>query len=77
MQQGRVSFPVGAEWFDVCRLEMLRFPAGAHDDCVDSVSWATQMAIGREPPKKITHKEPPSWRDRFANSGSRGSFMSA
>ena len=77
MQQGRVSFNVTAEWYDGLRLEMLRFPAGAHDDQVDSLSWATQMAIGREPPRKIKHKEPDSWVKKLNINGPRGSFMAA
>jgi len=77
MQQGMVSFNNTDDgWYDTCRLEMLRFPAGAHDDCVDSVSWATQMAIGRQAPRKITHKEPESWRKKLTLNP-RGSFMSA
>ena len=77
MQQGMISFNVEGEWYDACRLEMLRFPAGAHDDMVDSLSWATQMAIGRTPPRKIQHKEPESWVKKLNLSGQRGSFMSA
>ena len=79
MQQGMVSFnsnPEEAPWYDSCRLEMLRFPAGAHDDQVDSLSWATLMAIGRQPPQKIKQKEPESWRDKLNHKGA-GSFMSA
>jgi predicted phage terminase large subunit-like protein len=76
MQQGMVSFNSDAEWYDTTRLEMLRFPAGVHDDCVDSLSWATQMAIGRQAPRKISYKEPPSWRDKL-KTGQRGSFMAA
>jgi predicted phage terminase large subunit-like protein len=78
MQQGVVSFNVADDgWYDTCRLEMLRFPAGTHDDCVDSVSWATQMAIGRAPPRKIQHKEPESWVKKLNLGGGRGSFMAA
>jgi len=78
MQQGMVSFSnVDDGWYDICRLEMLRFPAGAHDDCVDSVSWACQMAIGRQPPQKIKTKELKSWKDRFRTNRSSGSYMSA
>lgn len=76
MQQGMVSFDDKGEWYDACRLEMLRFPAGAHDDCVDSLAWAIQMAIGREPPQKQKQKEPASWRDKLRANG-RGSFMAA
>ncbi len=77
MQQGMVSFSNEGEWYDTCRLEMLRFPAGAHDDCVDSLAWAAQMAIGKPPPRKIKQKELPSWKDKLNNLSSKGSFMSA
>ena len=79
MQQGRVSFNSDqtADWYDVCRTEMLRFPAGAHDDCVDSLSWATQMAIGAQPPRRPSQRAAPSWRDRFNHTGNKGSFMAA
>ena len=76
MQQGMVSFNDHAEWYDVCRTEMLRFPAGAHDDCVDSLSWATQMAISVAPPAKPKQKTLASWRDKLKTNGT-GSFMSA
>ena len=75
MQQGRVSFNASAEWYDVCRLEMLRFPAGAHDDCVDSLSWAVQMAIGAQPPRRAKTKELPSWRDRIGRQSGSHSHM--
>jgi predicted phage terminase large subunit-like protein len=65
MQQGMVSFNADADWYDSARLEMLRFPAGAHDDQVDSLSWMTQLAVGREPPAKPKTKEPESWRDKL------------
>jgi len=80
MQQGMVSFNAADDgWYDTCRLEMLRFPAGAHDDCVDSLSWATQMAIGRQPPAKTKTKEPDSWTRKLKGllGNTRGSFMSA
>lgn len=76
LQQSMVSFNDHAEWYDACRLEMLRFPAGAHDDCVDSLAWATQMAIGREPPPKPRQQVLPSWRDKLST-GPSGSFMAA
>jgi len=77
MQQGRVSFSADAEWYDACRLELLRFPAGAHDDMVDSLSWAVQLAIGAQPPRKVKPKEPASWRDKLNLMGHKGSFMAA
>lgn len=77
MQQGMVSFSDSAEWFDGCRQEMLRFPAGAHDDQVDSLAWMTQMAIGREPPQKPKVQVQKSWRDKLKNLGANGTHMTA
>lgn len=71
MQQGMVSFSDSAEWYDGARLEMLRFPAGAHDDQVDSLSWMTQLVVGCEPPPKPKTKEPASWKDKL-NAQARG-----
>lgn len=77
MQQGRVSFNADAEWYDACRLELLRFPAGAHDDQVDSLAHAVHIAIGAQPPRKAKLKEPASWRDKLNLVGHKGSFMAA
>ena len=65
MQQGMVSFSEGAEWYDTARTEMLRFPAGVHDDQVDALAWVATMAVGREPPRKAATKELKSWRDNL------------
>jgi predicted phage terminase large subunit-like protein len=77
MQQGMVSFDDKAEWYEGCKTEMLRFPAGVHDDQVDALAWVTQMAIGREPPRKPKPKEPDSWRKKLGNLTSGGSHMTA
>ncbi len=77
MQQGMVSFDANGSWFDEARAEMLRFPAGVHDDQVDSLSWMAQMVIGREPPKKLKTKELPSWRHKLKISDSNNSHMTA
>jgi predicted phage terminase large subunit-like protein len=77
MQQGMVSFNHQAEWYDTVRNEMLRFPAGVHDDCVDSLAWMAQMAVGSEPPKAPKPKAPKSWKDKL-NGGVAGvSHMAA
>jgi len=69
MQQGMVSFNASGDWYDVVRSEMLRFPAGVHDDCVDSLAWVGHLAISRNPPQKPRVKEMGSWRDRLKNYG--------
>lgn len=76
MQQGMVSFSDTGAWYDTCRAEMLRFPAGAHDDQVDALAWAATMATGSEPPQKPREKKPESWRDKL-NLGATTSFMAA
>ena len=77
MQQGMVSFNTNGEWFDTLRAEMLRFPAGAHDDQVDSLAWMTQLVIGREAPRKTEVKPMKSWKDKIRVSNSTGSAMTA
>jgi predicted phage terminase large subunit-like protein len=67
MQQGMVSFNEHGDWYDVVRAEMLRFPAGLHDDCVDSLAWGAQLALGKEPPRKIQPPKVKSWRDRLGS----------
>lgn len=69
MQQGMVSFAAGASWYDGLKAEMLRFPAGAHDDQVDSISWMAQMAVGKAPPAKPKTTEMKSWRDKLGALG--------
>jgi predicted phage terminase large subunit-like protein len=69
MQQGMVSFNSSGDWYDTVRSEMLRFPAGLHDDCVDSLAWNAQMALGKEPPRKIVPKAMKSWKDKLKGIG--------
>jgi predicted phage terminase large subunit-like protein len=65
MQQGKVSFNDQGGWFDIVRTEMLRFPAGVHDDCVDSAAWVAQLAVDRAPPPKPKIQQVKSWKDRL------------
>lgn len=70
MEQGMVSFNEQGEWYDVVRAEMLRFPAGVHDDCVDSLAWAMQLMFGRGAPAKTKNSKRKSWRDMITSSTS-------
>ena len=76
MQQGMVSF-AQAPWYEPLKLEMLRFPAGMHDDQVDSLAWMAQMAVGRQAPYKPKTKDLPSWKDRLNGASSATSHMTA
>lgn len=67
MASGKVFWPEGALWVDDFLNEMLRFPNGVKDDCVDAAAWigkmlATQAYIGTGRPKKRDK----SWRKKLA-----------
>jgi len=76
MQQGMVSFTTQGDWYDSCRQELLRFPAGAHDDQVDSLAYVATMAVDRAPPAKPRERKVESWTDKLF-SDAPGSFMAA
>ena len=77
MQQGMVSFSATGEWYDDARAEMLRFPAGVHDDQVDALAWMTKMAVGREPPRKMKAQTVKSWREKLKTAAGGASHMAA
>lgn len=77
MQAGMVSFSDRGEWFDHARAELLRFPAGVHDDRVDSLAWMAQVAIARVAPRRPSVKPPKSWKDKLAARGQGASHMAA
>lgn len=58
MQHGKVTFPHSASWMEELERELMRFPAGVHDDQVDALAWAVTLVIGKAPPK------PPVWRQK-------------
>lgn len=69
MQQGRVYFPQNAGWLNDLQTELLRFPAGAHDDMVDALSWAVNLCVGKSPKRLPQPKELPSWKDKLNSHG--------
>lgn len=78
MQQGMVSFNAVGDWYEVVRNEMLRFPAGVHDDCVDSMAWMTQLSIGKAAPQKPRERKIESWKDKLKSlAGGQSSHMAA
>lgn len=77
MQQGRVIFPENASWRPVVENELLRFPAGVHDDIVDALAWAAHLCMGKEPPKLATVRSEKSWRDRLLLGSGGDSHMAA
>ena len=78
MQQGRVIFPEEAAWRAQAEQELLRFPAGVHDDVVDALAWAVQLCMGKEPPQAYTPPPLKSWRDKLSDSfAGSGTHMSS
>jgi predicted phage terminase large subunit-like protein len=65
MQQGRVYFPAESSWRADVEKELLRFPAGAHDDIVDALAWAVNLCVGKTPKQVSKPKEPKSWKDKL------------
>jgi predicted phage terminase large subunit-like protein len=43
---GKVYFNENAPYYEELRKELLRFPAGKHDDQVDAMAWATRLTDG-------------------------------
>ena len=66
MQQSRVVFPVEAPWLAQAQTELLRFPAGAHDDVVDALAWAVYLCMGKAPPRPSDPPPMKSWRDQLS-----------
>jgi predicted phage terminase large subunit-like protein len=65
MQQGRVYFPAEASWRADVEKELLRFPAGAHDDIVDAMAWAVNLCVNKSPKTMPKPKPIASWRDKL------------
>lgn len=66
LQQGRVYFPEQASWRNDVEQELLRFPAGVHDDIVDALAWAVRTAMEHSPPpQRKVGNEPASWMDKL------------
>ena len=73
MQQGRVMF-LDAPWLVDAKREMLRFPAGAHDDIVDSLSWAFNLIATKAPPTPDDRAPvAKSWKDKLSGLGKKES----
>jgi predicted phage terminase large subunit-like protein len=67
MQQGRVMF-LEASWLEELKREMLRFPAGSHDDMVDALAWACNLVVNKAPPNPDDRAPvTKSWKDKLGS----------
>lgn len=78
MQLGKVYFDKNAPYFTELMKEMLHFPAGKHDDQIDSLAWAVRLTLSRAAPReqRVTPKLK-SWKDRLSGGARGGSHMAA
>lgn len=79
MQIGKVYFDRNAPYFTDLHKELLHFPAGKHDDQVDSLSWAVRLTLSRAAPReKRPEPKMESWKDKLPGMmRTRGGHMAA
>ena len=66
MQLGKVYFDKNAPYFTDLHKEMLHFPAGKHDDQIDSLAWAVRLTLTRAAPRDVQPKpKVKSWKDKL------------
>jgi predicted phage terminase large subunit-like protein len=79
LQQKRVWIKQDAGWTGEVVKELLRFPAGAHDDIVDALAHCVNLCVTKTP--KIAHRAPrrlKSWKDKLSGAARHdGGHMSA
>lgn len=78
MQLGKVYFDNNAPYWAELQKEMLHFPAGKHDDQIDSLAWAIRLTLSRAAPRE--DRPAPrvnSWKDKLRGSVKGGSHMAA
>lgn len=79
LQQRRVWLPTEAAWTNTVVTELLRFPAGAHDDIVDALAHAVNLCVARAPKPGRAQRRLKSWKDKIPGMlrGDGGGHMSA
>lgn len=78
MQLGKVYFDNNAPYWSELQKEMLHFPAGKHDDQIDSLAWAIRLTLSRAAPRdERPAPKTKSWKDKLRVGGKGGSHMAA
>lgn len=76
MQMGNVVFPKDAPWLEALQHEMLRFPAGKHDDQIDGLAWCVHTAMAFPPTQGTRARKFESWRDKLRGLGVESGTLS-
>ena len=80
MQLKKVWFPAEHPERTNADQEMLRFPAGKHDDIIDARAWCVRLMLTKHAPRMPEKKPPASWKEKLQNymeTGFAESHMSA
>lgn len=77
MMMRRMYFKEGAPWRQTADMELLRFPAGKHDDIVDAAAWAVRLSLKHFPPSPPPAPKIKSWKDKLSGSVRGETHMSA
>lgn len=78
LQQGKLWLPQDASWTPTVTQELLRFPAGAHDDIVDALAHAVNLCVAKAPKQGRAPRALKSWRDKLSGLGkTEATYMSA
>jgi predicted phage terminase large subunit-like protein len=83
MQRGKFFYSYDSatrpDVYDINERELLQFPNGAHDDCVDCDAWAARMALNTALPNAHSvPKKHASWKDKLdSHAVTANSFMAA
>lgn len=64
-QQGKVYIPKAKPWTDVLVNELMSFPNGRNDDCVDVLAWLGLYLVEMAPPAEMMPSKTPSWKDKL------------
>ena len=68
VRQGKVLFPKDKKWVEDLLTEMLRFPHGQHDDCVDALAWIGLMLQDMDAPGErlfVQAKDKNGWKAKL------------
>jgi hypothetical protein len=64
--------------YDVVERELLQFPGGVNDDCVDALAWGARLAQNLSLPTTQAPPKRASWKDKLNALGAGpSSFMAA
>lgn len=77
MQMGKLFFQKDAHFRETVDNELMRFPAGKHDDIVDAYAWCMRLVLAHQPPAKEVQKPVNSWKDKLGRASRGATHMAS